>query len=51
MPWKETSVSIVQEAKSAPQPVWWGLENLAPLGFNPQTIQPLSELRLKKYLK
>jgi len=33
-------VPIVQEAGWAPEPVWIGAENLAPLGFDPRTFQP-----------
>ena len=32
----------VQEAGWAPELVWMGAENLAPLGFNPQDIQPVA---------
>ena len=32
-------VPIVQEAGWAPGPVWTGAENLAPLGFDPWTLQ------------
>jgi hypothetical protein len=35
------SVPIVWEAGWAPGPVWMGAENLAPPGFDPQTIQPV----------
>ena len=35
-------VPIVQEAGWAPEPVWTGAENLSPLGFDPQTIQPVA---------
>jgi hypothetical protein len=34
-------VPIVQEAGWAPEPVWIGVENLAPLGFDPRTFQPM----------
>ena len=34
-------VPIVQEAGWAPGPVWIGVENLAPPGFDPQTVQPV----------
>ena len=34
-------VPIVQEAGWASGPVWTGAENLAPLGFNPRTVQPV----------
>jgi hypothetical protein len=32
---------IVQEAGWAPGPVWTGAENLASLGFDPRTFQPV----------
>ena len=35
-------VPIVQEAGWAPGLVWMGAENLAPQGFDPQTIQPVA---------
>ena len=35
-------VPIVQEAGWAPEPVWIGAENLTPLGFDPQTFQPVA---------
>ena len=35
-------VPIVQEAGWAPEPVCTGVENLAPLGFDPQTVQPVA---------
>jgi hypothetical protein len=35
-------VPIVQEAGWAPKPVWIGAENLAPLGFDPRTFQPIA---------
>jgi len=34
-------VPIVQEAGWAPGPVWTGAENLAPLGIEPRTVQPV----------
>ena len=34
-------VPIVQEAGWATGPVWTGVENLAPPGFDPQTTQPV----------
>ena len=34
-------VPIVQEAGWAPGRVWTGAENLAPLGFDPRTVQPV----------
>jgi hypothetical protein len=39
-PWKDP-VPVVQEAGWAPEPVWMGAENLAPLGFDPRTLQPV----------
>jgi len=39
--WEHDAVPIVQEAGWATQPVWTGTGNLPPLGFNPQTIQPV----------
>ena len=35
-------ISIVQEAGWAPEPVWTGTDNLAPRGFEPQTVQPVA---------
>ena len=35
-------VPIEQEAGWAPEPVWIGAQNLAPLGFDPQTFQPVA---------
>ena len=35
-------VPIVQEAGWAPGPVWTGAENLAPPGFDPQTVHPVA---------
>jgi hypothetical protein len=34
-------VPIVQEVGWAPEPVWLGAENLAPLEFDPRTFQPV----------
>ena len=39
---RENPVPIVQEAGWAPGPVWTGAENLAPLGFDPRTAQPVA---------
>jgi len=36
------AVPIVQEAGLAPGPVWTVSENLAPTGFDPQTVQPVA---------
>jgi len=35
-------VPIVQEAGWALGPVWTGVENLAPPGFDPRTVQPVA---------
>ena len=35
-------VPIVQEAVWAPGPVWMGVENLAPPGVDPRTVQPIA---------
>ena len=35
-------VPIVQEVGWAPGLVWTGAENLAPLGFDPRTVQPVA---------
>jgi hypothetical protein len=35
-------VHIVQGAGWAPGPVWMGVENLAPLGFDPRSLQPVA---------
>jgi len=35
-------VPSVQEAGWTPGPVWTGVENLAPTGFDPQTVQPVA---------
>jgi len=37
-------VPIVQEAGWAPGPVWTGVENLTPPGFDPRTVQPITSL-------
>jgi len=34
-------VPIVQEAGWASGPVWTCAENLTPMGFDPQTVQPV----------
>jgi hypothetical protein len=34
-------VSIVQEAKWAPGPVWTGAKTSLPSGFGPRTVQPV----------
>jgi hypothetical protein len=33
---------IVREAGWAPGPVWTGVENLAPTGFDPRTVHPVA---------
>jgi hypothetical protein len=38
--WNET-VPLLQDAGLAPGPVWTGVENLPPLGFDPRTVQPV----------
>jgi hypothetical protein len=35
-------VPFIQEAGWATGPVWTGVKNLAPPGFDPQTAQPVS---------
>jgi hypothetical protein len=35
-------VTIVQEVRWAPGPVFTGAEDLAPLGFDPQTVQSVA---------
>ena len=35
-------LSIVQKAGWAPGPVWTGVENLAPTGFDPRTVQSVA---------
>jgi hypothetical protein len=35
-------VPLVQEAGWAPGLVWTSAENLAPMGFNPRTVQPIA---------
>jgi hypothetical protein len=39
---REHPVPIGQEAGWAPGPVWTGVENLAPPGFDPRTVQPVA---------
>jgi hypothetical protein len=38
---RERPVPIVQEAEWASGPVWTGVENLAPPGSDPRTVQPV----------
>jgi len=40
-PWKD-QVPIVQKVRWAPGPVWTDVENLAPQGFDPRTVQPVA---------
>ena len=40
-PGERDLVSTVQKAAWAPGPVWIGAEKLAPLGFDPWTVQPV----------
>ena len=39
----ENPVPVVQEAGWAPGPVWTGVGNLAPPGFDPRTVQPVAK--------
>jgi hypothetical protein len=39
---KKNPVPIVQEAGWASAAIWMGAENLAPPGFDPQTVQPVA---------
>jgi len=39
-------VPTAQEAGWAPGPVWMGMEDLAPTGFEPQTVQPVASRAL-----
>jgi hypothetical protein len=39
---RKDPVPIVQEAAWAPGPIWTGVENLAPPGFDPRTVQPVA---------
>jgi hypothetical protein len=40
-PRKRKPVPTVEEAVWDPEPVWTGVENLAPMGFDPLTVQPV----------
>jgi hypothetical protein len=40
------SIPIVQEAGWTPESVWTGAENLAPVGFDPLTVQRVAQLIL-----
>jgi len=42
LPPRKDPVHIVQEAGWAAGPVWTGAENLAPQGFDPRTVQPVT---------
>jgi len=39
-------VPTVQEGGWTPGPVWMGMEDLTPTGFEPQTIQPVASQAL-----
>ena len=41
-PREKDPVPIVEEAGWAPGPVWTGVENLHPPGFDPRTVQPVA---------
>jgi hypothetical protein len=41
-PRERDPVPIVYEDKWVPGPVWTSVENLAPPGFDPRTIQPVA---------
>ena len=40
-PCKQELIPIAKEADSNPGPVWTRVENLASLGFDPRTVQPV----------
>jgi hypothetical protein len=40
-PW-ESPLPFAQEDGWDPTPVWAGAENIAPYGFEPQTVQPVA---------
>jgi hypothetical protein len=40
--WERESIPIAKKAESAPGPVWTSEENLAPLAFDPRTVQPVA---------
>jgi hypothetical protein len=48
-PRKRKAVPTVEEAGWAPRPVWTGVENLAPTGFDPRTVQPVQS-RYEDYI-
>ena len=39
---RKDPVPIVQESGWVPEPVWIGVENLAPQGFDPRNFQPVA---------
>jgi hypothetical protein len=41
-PWERERIPIAKEADSAPGPVWTREKNLASLGFDPRTVQPVA---------
>jgi hypothetical protein len=41
-PRESEPIPNVQEDRWAPGPVWMGVENLAPPGFGPRTVQPIA---------
>ena len=41
-PRERDPISIVLEDGWAPGPVWTGMKNLAPPGFDPHTVQPVA---------
>jgi len=41
-PWERDMTPNVQEAGQAPGPVWTGVENLSPPGFDPRTVLPIA---------
>ena len=41
-PRERDPVRIVCDARWAPESVWTGMENFAPAGIRPQTVQPLA---------
>ena len=41
-PWKREQIPFTKEAESAPRPAWTSEENLAQLGFDLRTVQPIA---------
>ena len=41
-PRERDPIPVVLEAVWTLEPVWTGVENLAPTGFDPQTVQPIA---------